>query len=748
MRSEGQRWLAVGPADAYVLLWVRVEGDALRRVVTLRTSHRLVNTLDIPLVVELGEGAAAGGAAPSGCRLAARRRSFSDSRATRRAHTLRVRSADGGVLSSPLPVPLPPLDAGARGAAGDALGEVRQHHSGRRVLVLAHTAAGGGSTELIFAPPLRLINGATAPIATDEAGSEGRRRRWSRRWRGAGRRAAASPPRRPAALWRPAAHAWCEPPLLLDAAALQRAAESPLAGAHGAAATRPAAAAPRTERRRRRRRRVRRADRAVRGAQLQLASTARAELRLRAHTIALPPPTPRAPASRWQLGGQRAEPPEVPAALRRSSARRRAGGVVRLAACRPPSAARVAARRRRNRLAQLRRRGALPAVPTGTRAARRLQHERTAAPRRRVRPFFTPSASGSAPVSVGRRRARAAADARQVCAADDAADDDDDAWGWSGELDVGEAAAGKRQRAVLQSERGRLLLVSAEVSADGFGAFCDTFFDDPQPPIVLRNHTAADIYFAPELDDEGEEEGEEEWLRLAAGATAHFALPDDDDALLPGAEAAAAGEGEAAAIRVALRADGGGGGGGSFRLAPPRLLKLSALSALVAQEGPTTTVHLLPPVALCRRRARRRWRRRRPRGELPAARAQLGGARPRLRGGDGGRPAAARGTTGVEAGRCGREGARCSVAAAGGGGGRDDGVARAQFARLADRHAPRYAFRTVISADAPPASVYVARVLGPARRAHPRRARGAAAPPDRRRAPADADARVRSAAPR
>ena len=68
-----------------------------------------------PLVIELGEGAAAGGAAPSAAATRGGGALLLGSRATRRAHTLRVRGADGGVLSSPLPVPLPPLDAGARG---------------------------------------------------------------------------------------------------------------------------------------------------------------------------------------------------------------------------------------------------------------------------------------------------------------------------------------------------------------------------------------------------------------------------------------------------------------------------------------------------------------------------------------------------------------------------------------------------------------------------------------------------------
>ena len=335
---------------------------------------------------------------------------------------------------------------------------------------------------------------------------------------------------------------------------------------------------------------------------------------------------------------------------------------------------------------------------------------------------------------------------------------DDDAWGWSGELDVGEAAAGKRQRAVLQSERGRLLLVSAEVSADGSGAFCATFFDDPQPPIVLRNHTAADIYFAPELDDEGEEEGEEEWLRLAAGATAHFALPVDDDALLPGAEAAAAGEGEAAAIRVALRADGGGGGGGSFRLAPPRLLKLSALSALVAQEGPTTTVHLLPSVApsfaavgvrdgggddggLGVRVSIQRL-------ELSLWEARGHGCAAATAGG----PLLHAALTGVEC-RLLRTRKPSALPAALRPAAAEEGTTESLELSLLglqiDTHLAAAAFRTVISADAPPASAYVARVLGSGlgARTHDERAAAAAPPVDRRRA-ADADARVRSAAPR
>ena len=116
--------------------------------------------------------------------------------------------------------------------------------------------------------------------------------------------------------------------------------------------------------------------------------------------------------------------------------------------------------------------------------------------------------------------------------------------GWSGELDVGEAAAGKRQRAVLQSERAAAAPRERRSERRRLRRLLRHLLRRPaasnraaQPP------TAADIYFAPELDDEGEEEGEAEWLRLAAGATAHFALPVDDDALLPGAEAAAAGEG-------------------------------------------------------------------------------------------------------------------------------------------------------------------------------------------------------------
>ena len=130
-------------------------------------------------------------------------------------------------------MPLPPLDAGARGAAGDAaLGEVRQlirMVGGGACWYSAHTAAGGGSTELIFAPPLRLINGATAPIAARaEAGGEAEAAAAVEEV-GAGQSVALL--RRPRGglllSLRPAAHARCEPPLLLDAAALQRAAESP-----------------------------------------------------------------------------------------------------------------------------------------------------------------------------------------------------------------------------------------------------------------------------------------------------------------------------------------------------------------------------------------------------------------------------------------------------------------------------------------------------------------------------------------
>ena len=425
----------------------------------------------------------------------------------------------------------------------------------------AHTAAGGGSTELIFAPPLRLINGATAPIAfrADEAGGEAEAAAAVEEV-GAGQSVALL--RRPRSglllSLRPAAHAWCEPPLLLDAAALQRAAESPLVWpvrtARGDAQPiqlqlhlEPSAAAD--------------------GAGVCAALIAPFEARncssqallvqssvAHAHTIALPAAD--AAGAGFALGSWGgANEQSRPKFLLRFAAHPPDDAPVEWCDWLPVGReAPLALPRGDDEIVLLqlhataRRTAGCAHWHLELRAALTL-HNTSARPLRAVvcgLPFFhSLPAGGSAPVEVWGVAARAQPLMRvQVCAADDAADDD--AWGWSGELDVGEAAAGKRQRAVLQSERGRLLLVSAEVSADGSGAFCATFFDDPQPPIVLRNHTAADIYFAPELDDEGEEEGEEEWLRLAAGATAHFALPVDDDALLPGAEAAAAGEGEAA----------------------------------------------------------------------------------------------------------------------------------------------------------------------------------------------------------
>ena len=182
---------------------------------------------------------------------------------------------------------------------------------------------------------------------------------------------------------------------------------------------------------------------------------------------------------------------------------------------------------------------------------------------------------------------------------------------------------------------------------------------------------------------------------------------------------------------------GGGGGGGRRRgggaprgatcrrrrrrrrrlpPAPPRLLKLGALSALVAQRAP-------PPPSTCSRRwhpplppraARRRWRRRRPCGariqrlELSLWEARGHGCAAATAGGR----CCTLGSPASSAGCCGGSRAHCPPRAAGGGGG-GRRVARAQFVGLQiDTHLAAAAFRTVISADAPPASAYVARVLG------------------------------------
>ena len=46
----------------------------------------------------------------------------------------------------------------------------------------------------------------------------------------------------------------------------------------------------------------------------------------------------------------------------------------------------------------------------------------------------------------------------------------------------------------MQSERGRLRLLACELTADGGGVLHATLFEEPQPPLVLRNHTQHTIF--------------------------------------------------------------------------------------------------------------------------------------------------------------------------------------------------------------------------------------------------------------
>ena len=414
MRSEGQRWLAVGPADAYVLLWVRVEGDALRRVVTLRTSHRLVNTLDIPLVVELGEGAAAGGARAVRLPPRAARAAFSDSRATRRARTRCASAAPTAAYSAAAAGAAATARRG-RGAAGDAaLGEVRQLITvGGGALVLG--AHGGGRrvdrTHLRAAAPpdqwrhranrlprRRSGGEAAAAAAVGEVGA-GESVALLRRPRG-GLLLSLRPAAR---VVRAAAASRC------GGVAARRRVAARVAGAHGTrrrAAHQPGctsnrappptapACAPRCSRRSRRATAAR--------ALLVQSSVAHA------HTIALPAAD--AAGAGYALGSWGgANEQSRPKFLLRFAAQPPDDAAVEWCdGCRRPrSAARVATRRRRNRLAAAARDGAAhcrqPHWHLELRAALTL-HNTSARPLRAVvcgLPFFhSLPAGGSAPVEV------------------------------------------------------------------------------------------------------------------------------------------------------------------------------------------------------------------------------------------------------------------------------------------------------------------------------------------------------------
>ena len=71
---------------------------------------------------------------------------------------------------------------------------------------------------------------------------------------------------------------------------------------------------------------------------------------------------------------------------------------------------------------------------------------------------------------------------------------EEDEWDWSGELSLEAEEVGRRQRVCLQSERGRLRLLACELVADGAGVLHATLFEEPQPPLVLRNHTQHTIF--------------------------------------------------------------------------------------------------------------------------------------------------------------------------------------------------------------------------------------------------------------
>ena len=177
-------------------------------------------------------------------------------------------------------------------------------------------------------------------------------------------------------------------------------------------------------------------------------------------------------------------------------------------------------------------------------------------------------------------------------------EEEEDEWDWSGELSLEAEEVGRRQRVCLQSERGRLRLLACELVADGAGVLHATLFEEPQPPLVLRNHTQHTIFLghasASALGDAPPFPApSHEVLKLGPGRTGRFFMEGVGRraATIDGTPSAAPSSAPSSTpaetlLLLGLQRDmvagynpamGAVPGGAALRLAPPRVLSLRLL---------------------------------------------------------------------------------------------------------------------------------------------------------------------------
>lgn len=184
---------------------------------------------------------------------------------------------------------------------------------------------------------------------------------------------------------------------------------------------------------------------------------------------------------------------------------------------------------------------------------------------------------------------------------------DNDEWEWSGELWLSEAQLGKRQHVLVRNEGGSVWLLSCELSKNERGVRQAVFFEDQQPPLLLRNLTGTTLHVCVPGAAKGEQ------VQLGAGrhtAYAHGSTPASGigsarhaAAMLKRSQggfdsAAKASSSGVGSLQLGLSA-AEASAADPFVLSPPRRIRVSLGEASsvwvsIAQHGPSTQLSFEP----------------------------------------------------------------------------------------------------------------------------------------------------------